>query len=68
MTTPYSNLLSPKEGDRFALDHGEIRIDRVADGQVYLVRWRGSEVSGEPVRMALDVWREAVQSYMTRTP
>lgn len=56
--------LDPAEGDRFMFKRGEIRIDRVHNGWVYFVQWRAADGEcvelGEPTRMMLDVWREAV--------
>lgn len=59
-------LLDPNPGDVFTLDHGEIRIDAVTEHQIYYVRWRNGTTFGSPKRMQRDVWREAVDRYLTR--
>lgn len=61
-----SDIMSPIVGDRFDFEAGAIRIDEVTTDQVYFVRWRHGEEVGEPCRMALTVWREAVRRYQTR--
>lgn len=55
-----SELLSPAPGDRFDLDHGTIRVDRVTEDEIYFAR------GDTPIRMPLGVWREAVRRYLTR--
>ncbi len=55
--------LDPAEDDRFTCDVGEIRIDRVADGQVCFVQWTGAAETGAPTRMPLDVWRASAAKY-----
>lgn len=67
-TTPPlpSTLLSPSDGDRFELDHGTIRIDKVTPEQVYFVRWHPGEEIGKAVRMDWETWRGAVTNYLTR--
>ena len=57
-----SDILNPVAGDVFSLPRGEIRIDRVGNGQVYFMRWRDDEEIGEPARMTIETWREAVKA------
>lgn len=61
-----SDPLNPKPGDRFTFQRGEIRIDEVTAEQVYFVAWRGEQEYGEPKRMTLDVWRQAITTEIQR--
>lgn len=47
-------------------DGARVRIDRIADGQVYFVAWRRGEETGSPRRMPEATFAKAVEMYRTR--
>ena len=47
-------------------ERGAIRIDRIANGQVYYCRWRSGEEFGELLRTPIDTFAEAVEAEVAR--
>lgn len=58
-------LMYPKEGDRFELDHGTIRVGEVTPSEVSYVSWPSSGGRMQR-RLSVDQWRSAVRRYLTR--
>jgi hypothetical protein len=43
-------------------DGAQLRIDRVAQGQVYFVAWLPNQDYGAPKRMTIPLFKEAIKS------
>lgn len=56
-------MSQPREGQRYTRPDGSrVRVDRVANGQVYFVSWKPGQEQGCPIRMLVTDFKIAIRN------